>query len=201
VSAGGSLEPACQSACPTPGSAGGVAARQALDACWTSAPCAVCGNAIDAGSDSSPTHAILNQDCAPSTQTDPCFKCLYEECCETLAGVLTGAASEIFDCLAPCTDDTCEFACYEQYPDQIAGYGANVACSLVLCEAECTTPTAFSTCLAENCAEPIAECFTKASCYQAFDCWEGTDKHPCIDQYPSADPEFDVLATCVSGCD
>jgi hypothetical protein len=189
--ADGTAEPACVAACPPAAGSTPEAAQAAVDGCLGAAvaTCAPCGGGVpEAGVETGFKHPALRQQCEPSNESDPCIRCQYDNCCESVSAAFDtgGAAVELTDCWLACETTDCEQGCYDRYRDQIPAFGGYDACLGSRCIATEACPTqgsGCSACVHRACAEEQAACLTNTDCFLA---------RACIGACPNADPTCGV---------
>jgi hypothetical protein len=210
--ASGDADPACVDACPTGSGTESKQAVAAINACREHGPGAACAAC---GVDPDPPHTcpVLNQTCPdPSMETNPCFKCEDEKCCETYAASKANAESgALRQCLVDCyaaNGDACEKTCVAQHPDGADDFGAVYGCMLVNCAADTTMcdpieRDACQTCLYDTCGDAQACFFAAPGGYALYGCIVACpidDKacdQLCYDAYPEAFERFADLASCI----
>ena len=208
--AGGTIDAACLAACPRGDNAVASRARAAYDACITGggfAGCAACTKPSDPGSFTE----ILDQKCGGSAETNPCFKCEAERCCETYDACVAEpeCKQQLQPCLVACKGDhPCEGRCYADHPKGVGAWARRATCIAARCATECGA--AVDACVAcgvtTACREPNARCAADAGCFLlkaclAETCPTVTDAciSTCKAKVPAtAGPLFDAWFDCVS---
>lgn len=218
VGANGDADPTCEQGCP---GASGTAAQSASDAfeyCRTSGPgtsCAApCGDALpDGGSpETCKGNPILTQQCKPSQEPDPCYKCQFEKCCDSVDACFNGGpATDLSNCWLECMKDdiACQLACFDKYPDGVVGFGGYTACLYINCFAAgagCVSSKQndCSTCQTTECCEELAACNTDAECYLITQCALGckpqdsTCGGACVSTHSQGKATWAKLALCTT---
>jgi hypothetical protein len=206
VGPNGDVDPACSC---SPGT--GTAAAQAemnLTICRTSGPGAACA---ECRVGEIPGDGILNQVCSTSPETNPCYKCEDEKCCDTYADCADDPECKAYQaCLVECFDsgsDDCINPCYQAHPAGIEAWAPREACLSVycfeqgICNDEPLDPCL--QCVNANCAQPYADYYSEPAGYLLFACTVPCNDEACYDacksQYPSAVPLFETFAACSLG--
>jgi hypothetical protein len=196
------------------GAGSGGAELVALTACRTAAPCAACGrvasgDASDAPApegSAPPSHPILEQVCAPSVETNECWKCEDEKCCDTHAACTAEpACGEYRECMLGCTERyTCPVTCEKEVPAGYALFTTRLACVTVRCAAECADlpPSPCEVCTNRECAVTYAACKTDLECARLWDCQTPCTTAACRDacgaRFPGALPSLEAFAACAA---
>jgi hypothetical protein len=203
----GDAETACDDLCPVADSSVSRDLVARLRYCRAegvgATQCTACGKIQE-------TNPCLNQDCAPSVETDACAICEDEACCEMYADyVANPEAIALKECLEACPDDACWLGCYDMHPDGVAAWGARFACYTIFCLEECTTgtPSACAVCSFSECASPHINCGKNASCHLLSECeaicenMGGTTPDciaQCGEQYPDGVEDFAAFGACTT---
>lgn len=216
VGADGDADPACEQACPVVSGTAAQSAGDALAFCRTAgqgASCAVtCGHASADGGEPETCkgNPILTQQCKPSQLSDPCYKCQFEKCCDSVDACFNGGpATDLTNCWLACTTDdiACELACFDQYPDGVVGFGGYSACTEVNCFApggacQHAQPASCLDCESTQCCEELAACDTDAECFLITQCTLGCKSQDtlcggaCFAAHPKGQAALGKLAVC-----
>jgi hypothetical protein len=208
VAATGSVDASCASGCALD-HPGGETVRAAFETCHgaQASGCPACGGVSDAGGPDSGKHPVLEQTCGPFTHSDPCWECMNQECCESLAALEEpGPNKDLDTCLTACTTIACEIDCVTQYPEGMPAFGGWWACTATNCVAvdKCTSHSDCTKCTYTECANEYAACQVNADCYRTMtciaSCLPGATACPedCIAQYPGGAELVGTLRACVS---
>lgn len=206
----GDADPACEAGCAdahSPESPALVAFR----ACRTEGAGTTCsdcpreggGGAGGAGGLCTPP-AFVTQQCAPSTEPDPCFKCQFEKCCESIEKIFEpGPAEDLTECYLACTDPQCDAACFAAFPDGVAAHAEFEACAFTQCGepvGPCPIDGTCNPCILSECACEYASCLANVDCFLANQCFGWCEDTGCVSdclmQYPNKDPEYDAQNAC-----
>jgi hypothetical protein len=209
VGTDGDADEACEQDCPQPASSAGIDAVGELIVCRTvgaGSSCGACGSLSDHGD----ANAILNQDCPSSTETNPCYVCEDEHCCEVYAAY--GASPEAVahkECVQSCWNSGgsyCAELCYEQHPEGFQQWAERWACILTYCnDADACGDQPLppcDVCANEHCAETFVELYTNAAGYLLFNCLielplcDQACIEACSARFPSAATLFENYAAC-----
>lgn len=212
VDARGLPDSKCVEACPKAEGTAATKGRMAIDSCTLDTgpkSCASCGGTTgDAGA--SP---IVNQTCGASTETNACFKCEDEKCCNTFKACADNPAckQQLQPCLVACKgDDKCLSGCYAQFPQGVAAWAARNTCNQVNCGQECNNGTPYDECLScgikNECRDTFVACHADESCFLIDQCITETCPdvtETCLAQCgakgtPEAKKRFDAWAACVT---
>jgi hypothetical protein len=213
TAADGSPEPACEGQCPVaPGSAT-AQAKKGFEACWrfgAGADCAPCGHATDAGSDDASQNPILHQSCPASTETNPCWICEDEKCCNTYAQCHQNQdCTAIVDCMKADPDAGTAWddlhVCASGHPAGEQDYLNRMGCIMIYCTVQCGA--SYDACLAcsqEKCADVYLACYTLPACNAIMGCVEpcGNDTNcadTCLAAHPTGSSAFGNYALCIIG--
>jgi hypothetical protein len=204
VAADGYVDGACAGACPIADSSATRKAVNNVVFCLERGDgadaCVECDNQQAADPD-------LHQTCSASAETDPCWKCEDENCCDTYQRCEDNAECDaLVTCVQACpeADDACFTACYTAHPDGLADWGARIGCITVLCLDECVdgTPDPCSQCIAAHCADEHMACNKQPDCFMFSDCVATCTGTPvecvegCLDTYPAAEENGIALGSC-----
>lgn len=206
----GDVDAECEATCPRPTGSAGVAAVDELTVCRSvgaGADCDDCNVSHHIGD----ANSILQQDCPPSTETNACYQCEDEHCCEVWETYeQTPDAVATKDCLIACWDEgrtDCALYCYELYPDGFQAWAERYACILVYCNdtdacgEEALPPCEL--CSNEHCAVPLVEMITNPAGYLLYWCLfepetcDETCRNTCLGMYPSAAPLWEKYLACM----
>lgn len=212
VNDAGDLDTDCASACPKGMGSQSMAAASAVDACRTTGAGAACLTCTRTQPDY--TTPVLQQTCPdPSMETNVCFKCEDEKCCETYVACKDNAECQaiIKTCLPACAagDTSCEKNCVAQHPDGADDLGALFACMRVRCFADqpmCDRCQRGSeeVCLFDTCAEAYAtylsgkDGYALEACIHSCPIDDMVCDQGCYSAYPDAKAAFDGVATCAA---
>lgn len=205
---------ACVDACPAAEGTAAVRRRVAYDSCVLDTGvrgCAACAGAVDAGSGSD----LLTQTCKPSTETDECFKCEDEKCCDTYAACVAVPAckQDLQPCLVACKSDlACIAGCYDKYPTGVPAWARRTTCVSTLCASECNKGPV-DACVAcstvNECRDTYVACHGDPTCFGVFECVRTTCPdvtEACLNQCaakgtPRAKALYDAWVACtVTAC-
>lgn len=209
TTADGNADPACVAACPA-ATGTGIAPQEAFETCRTSgdgAQCATCGSVSDAGIDSAQhVNPIVAQTCPTSSETNVCWKCEDEKCCDTYTTCKANPACDQFrDCVRDCTDsmDVCTSECAQQVPDGYDDFRIRMACVNIMCMTECgesTDPCA--DCMADKCTNEMADCYEDAACDLLSLCMGACGDEACFNAcratYPGGEELNSTMLTCAT---
>ena len=187
--ASGNADEACVDACPEPSGSAAQEGKLLYDACRAGvAACEACGHITDQ------PHPYDDQMCMPSDNTNPCFKCVFENCCDTLEQCLFTnlECDAIIPCLTDCTDNgatllDCHTMCFAQHPMGVEDYLIDEACWQSRCgdPADCGVPgtSACSACVDEKCDLEQIACNVNADCFLTLICASECLNDPNCDDY------------------
>lgn len=205
VGANGNASDDCEAQCPIPISSEGKTALAPLSTCRTEgggSKCSACGGAA----------VTLGGNCAPSTQTDGCKKCIEERCC-----INRSACDADPDCAAigpcfnacPLGDSACESQCLAQHESGLPLFAHVLSCAYLECPGatECGPIPMCVTCGAEKCLNTLIACDSSVDCWLVRecvgkcsgglgcfeDCWA---KHP-----GGKKAHWDAMACTLASCD
>jgi len=212
--AGGDADPVCEAACPEVAGSTALALKDAFQGCraGAGASCAACGRTPPdggggggAGGQTCEPPAFLTQQCAASSEADPCIKCNFEECCDSVDAVFydPGPVKDLADCWLDCQTAACEEDCYGQFPDGIVGFGEYSACVFNNCNATgaCTSSSGCGLCQYQECGCELANCLTNVECALSRACLTTCNGdvacgQACFAAHPEAAALNDALGTC-----
>jgi hypothetical protein len=210
VDATGDADPACVALCPTGMGSQSMMAAAAVDDCRTNGAGAVCLACTSPQPEY--TSPVLNQTCPdPSMETNVCFKCEDEKCCDTYVACKNNPECDalVKNCLALCAagDLSCEKDCVAQHPAGADDLGARFACMRVRCFAEqlmcdrCLREPA-EVCLYDTCGDAYAAYlsgpngYAHEACIHACPVDDMACDQVCHADYPDAYMRFGALADC-----
>ncbi len=194
----GNADESCEATCPTPDSSAAVDLVSDYTYCrldGAGATCAPCGFA-----------SVFGQQCGPSPETNPCWKCEEEKCCDTMAGCKDDpGCDEIAPCIQACPpgDGACEDQCILDHAAVMPLFGARLTCIWGQCPSECAggplDPCV--ACVIDQCSNSHVACHANAECYVLEGCVGDCDgDEACIDTclatYPNGVPEFNLFSIC-----
>jgi hypothetical protein len=208
VAADGDVETSCEQACPRGSGSSAQAAINGIALCRTTggaAGCAACGTGSGGGGS-----WILQQQCPTSAETNACYKCEDEHCCQTYASYAESPEAVAYkQCLTDCVNaqgQACFMTCYQEHPDGIERFAPRWACVSLFCgdaDACGTLPlTSCELCTNEQCAEPYVALVSDPTGYLlwscALDCPDGdlACMQACSAEYPSAQPLLEAFLAC-----
>lgn len=156
------------------------------------------------------THPLLNQECPASQETEACYVCEDENCCDSFAACANDPECVALQgCLAGCADSACWDQCHVDHAAGVAAWGARVGCVLVLCmEHGVCNQGSLSDCRrCENtqCGDAFVACSADADCYMisecVADCAVGDQPcaQACIDLHPAGAQLYDEYTLCTAG--
>lgn len=209
----GDADPGCLSLCPTGSGTESKKAVTEINLCrekGAGAACAACGRTPQQ-TYSSP---ILNQVCPnPSTETNVCFICIDEKCCDTYQTCHDDPECEATKaCLGACVagDHACAKACTEQHPAGSDVLGPYLACGIVRCATEqvdapcdASARDACGACFYGDCGDAYAEFLAAPgglameSCIDACAVDDVACDQVCYSAYPDAYEKWGALASCL----
>jgi hypothetical protein len=196
----GPPDAACAGACQAPEGTAARAAYDNLDYCRTQGDgaklCETCGFEPPQG-----------QDCAPSTDPNPCYACEDENCCESYeAYAANPEAKAIYDCILTCTQPPyapCQEQCVLDHPDGAADWGARLGCNTVHCSDTSTCGEvpldACLTCVYGKCGDPYQACSADAECFRIMLCTAACPDEcagECAAEHPDAAELYNDFALC-----
>lgn len=216
MGADGNVDPTCQAACPRGTGTESLRAAAAIDACrdpGAGADCVACGIP---GRTCLPDIPELNQTCTePSVETNPCFICQDENCCQTIA---TCDANPECVAFKQCLRDNAEAndpynLCGAQHPDGVQDAAAGITCATYHCAIDTNgcdpdERDPCLDCLFCDCAkewaelERTAEGFLLVGCVGACPVGDTACDQACFDAHPSAQQGYLALGECLfAACD
>ncbi len=194
----------CVDACPAASGTSAQMARAELATCVTSGAQGTCSACVtaDASGDRNP---IIDQTCSPSSETDACFVCEDEQCCETYAECSAEPECVAFGtCMRDCADalDECVTSCEQQHPTGAQTYVRRLACVLHQCAPECSGfEDTCRDCTQQKCGPAEVACNADVECFKLVNCAGSCGKdeaciNQCKAQYPASVGLFDDFAGC-----
>lgn len=212
IAADGNVDPGCEQGCPRGSGTAAADAIRLLTICRTTGPGALCQGCGQGGAGGG--SGILNQQCDPSNDPNPCAQCELSHCCETHATYLESPEAQAYlACVQECLDVTptsdCYFECYEQHPEGIEAFAPRLACTMIYCHAPDACGVATDPCMdcvTANCAEPWVALYSDPAGFLLFECTVPCGEDPacydaCLAQYPSARPMWEAWTACfTSSC-
>jgi hypothetical protein len=211
----GDADPTCEARCPSVSGATGMLAAQELADCrvrGAGALCAACGHLPkDDGGTQNP---ILNQQCPPSTETNPCWKCEAEHCCNTEQACLADADCQTLKkCISGCQNadggadgmDACSYACWQSAPRPAAAKLAAIeTCVVVFCNGAslCGPLDDCSSCDVQQCLNTFVACKSDLDCNLIGTCIgacpfaDGPCIDNCVQTHPNGAKLFDDEFVC-----
>jgi hypothetical protein len=196
-------DPACEVACPIAQSSTAERAKKALETCRLQGEgatgCPTCEH-VQSG------HPLLNQQCPKSKETNGCYICEDEHCCETFAAYFANPeAVATKECILACHDDQCEYQCLLDHPEGVRDWGRRITCVLTFCSTADTCldvpPDPCIPCLNNACAEAQMQCAEDPACFLIEQCI-GRDSclnecvGECADSYPSGKERYFQSTAC-----
>jgi hypothetical protein len=205
----GAPDATCAAQCPTGQGSTTTQAINAFQTCMSTGPgtaCQACGTAADAGEEGGGENPILHQQCSASQETDECWKCEDEHCCDTHAACKNDTnCAALVTCFGGCaTWDEAMTNCVPKNPDGYPLLLRRLACVDVLCPVECgSAATPCLTCIYEKCANSFVDCYILPECFAIQDCVKECSDTACLDACKSAHPTgvtaFEVESACLTG--
>jgi hypothetical protein len=125
---------------------------------------------------------VCEKTCAPSQETNACYKCEDEHCCEAYASCKANAeCTALLKCVQSCPDGTCWAQCYQDHANGVKDYAPRLTCLEVWCfgtDACSNAPPApcFS-CFTTKCQAEFVACNKDPECFLLSECYTpcGTD--------------------------
>lgn len=177
--ANAACEAACTQAVPLVSNPAQVASTDLLR-CRTQdagTACAACGYpASQRGS----RHPLLNQQCAVSSDPNPCYRCEDERCCQSYAQYSKNPyAVSLRECYAMCVDPMheteCHADCRQTNPEGVQDFSTRLLCVTSRCGVECNKGKpldACTDCSLSHCSDAIIACGTDPDCNLLMLCSE-----------------------------
>lgn len=121
---------------------------------------------------------MLDQVCAPSAQTNPCYKCEAEHCCNTSAACKGNAeCTALLKCMQACPSagyEACRDKCIEDHPKGLSDLARKLTCVTIYCntKALCNAvdPSSCEVCQETSCRASFVACQADADCYKLWNC-------------------------------
>ena len=151
---------------------------------------------------------VLEQECAASMETDACFICEDERCCDVYQTYLADDQSQaFFMCYRDCINidgPMCAETCNQMHPGGIDNFAPRWACLQTFCfdETACANepPDPCATCGNENCAADYVELTARADGFLLWECTrecaDAACGDACAQSYPSVAPLLENYFTC-----
>jgi hypothetical protein len=194
----GNVDGDCEATCPIPASSTAVELVSDYTFCRLDGggvACATCGFAN-----------ILGQQCPASPETNECWKCEEERCCDTYNACKDDpACSQIAPCMQTCaqTDTACEENCILTHAAGMHLFGPRMTCIYAQCPAgnECGPIDSCSACISEQCSNSHQACYSNGECFLLEGCVGGcegdaTCVDTCMVTYAGGVAEFNLYAIC-----
>lgn len=152
---------------------------------------------------------LLTQSCPGSQETNACWKCEDENCCDTYAACSNNSAcQDLKNCVRNCENaadyNQCTSDCENQNLNGLQDWLNRMACVEVLCPVVCSEASAAChLCYVDACANDMSLCLANHACAQAWRCMGGCadDDTACWDncaaQYPTGQAVIMNFITCV----
>jgi hypothetical protein len=192
----GNVDDDCEAACPTEGSSTSRELVSKLTFCRRDGDgrdCA-CGQT-----------SVLEQDCPPSVETNPCYKCEDENCCDTYAACHNDPeCTQIAPCAQACgDDDACWNQCFVDHAAGMASWGPRFVCFITKCPVECSGAPLDPcyACVLEECEQSELACDSNIDCWLLSFCITpcgggAACVEACKAQYPGGVELFEPYAIC-----
>ena len=192
----GNVDAVCEAGCPDPASSAALDLVSDYTFCrldGAGVSCAACGFA-----------SVFGQQCPASPETNLCWKCEDENCCDTQAACREDPhCSEIAPCIQACplTDTACEEQCILEHAAGMQFFGPRMTCIFAQCLAECAAVDPCITCIVEQCSNSHLACYSNAECYLLEGCvgncaGDATCIDNCMTTYAGGAAEFNLFAIC-----
>lgn len=174
----GLLDAACLAQCPLVEESGGARVRAAYDSCLVGRGMSACDTCPLTKLPPS-VERILSQQCQPSTETNACYACEDERCCETYQACVDEpeCKQELQPCLVACkSDKRCAAACYASHPGGVQTWARRQSCLVANCKTECGEPAdACVACVIDGpCRETEVRCDSDEGCFLIRACIDAT---------------------------
>lgn len=204
LAATGNVESTCESGCPRALGSVGAQAISELEECRQSglgSICSLCG-------DDQAVESVLDQTCEPSVETNKCYRCEDEHCCETYANYASDVEGAAFKrCLEECfgvNGERCEESCFEAHPKGMATWTPRLACIQLYCgdqDACNDIPLdACQKCINRECVSSLLALYVDPLGYLFSSCTtaatDAADREACLLEYPTARPLFEAFGEC-----
>jgi hypothetical protein len=190
-------------------------AKAALDVCrqqGAGADCAACNVPM-----TGPAHPLLNQECSPATDPDPCRACSLSHCCESRIPCTGDPPTNpdclpFIDCMIACYDAgdaMCEQTCADMFPQSaVEDFAEQRACMLYHCAAEqdmcdASARTECEVCYHITCGDPYtdlvstSEGFLLEACVSQCPVGDEACDQGCLAAHPDAVDEYYAVAECL----
>lgn len=148
------------------------------------------GRALSAGA-----ARILNQSCPSSTESNACFRCEDEHCCNTYRACRVDSleCSSITDCMKTCVAadriDTCLGKCAVTNSPGAQLYLERSGCVGLYCSTQCgSSQSSCDTCGNSQCAIQSAECASDFECTALTYCMSACETDECFAQCNAQHP-------------
>lgn len=214
----GNVDPQCAEACPKGSSSSAQSAEAAITACRTTGPgatsCPDCKVPLPGcvGENSGKWDWVLCQSCPASIETNKCFKCEEEHCCETYQHCADDPECQAYkNCLKACDPKMplpCKDKCDQSNPKGIANYAPRIACLSVFCadQDSCSDvpEDPCVKCVGDQCGKPYVnvhadpEGYLLAQCTTLCDSSDMACFQACFTKYPDAFPLLETYVNCVA---
>jgi hypothetical protein len=210
LNARGGADESCEARCiDAAGKPPGEVRLRASTCLWSGegASCGACGATAPRD-----VTGITSQMCPDSTETNACYECEDENCCETYAACAANPECvALKDCVADCGDDNaCAVACSDLHPGGVRDWGTRYSCVWLQCGDErCFTPddgpyvpNPCVDCMRAGCGDLYVACQSDPECYRLWDCVSlcAAGDTACIEgcqaEHPDAVSAFDAVAVC-----
>jgi hypothetical protein len=212
VSSSGDADSTCEAACPAPSSSSGTAAQKGVNDCRTlgaGTQCAACGHPP---ADLAATNPLLNQMCAMSTETNACYICEDQKCCDSEAACHNDAdCGALRACLKACDNAdggdvyACRYSCQMKAPTKaLVEFYSLLACIEILCIPDCGALDPCTACTVTKCQDAYIACQTDSNCQLISDCFvvcangDIACKTACENSYPAGKTLFESFGTCAA---
>ena len=215
--AAGDADPACVDACPTGTSSASKQAAAAVLACRTvgaGTSCAEC----HVTEHPPPKNALLNDTCGPTKETDPCFQCEEEKCCESQAACNAEPDCAAYKaCFSACPakdgslDATCVYGCGTSHKNGANAFGGLYACMSYYCAIEQTVSrcdeakrSPCQVCAFETCGDRSADLasapggFLLVRCIVTCAVGDEACDGACYAKYPAALDAYQRYGECIA---
>jgi hypothetical protein len=152
-----------------------------------------------------------NLQCSASEETDACWKCEDEGCCDTQADCRNDPdCVALLECMKGCQlgDYACDDACVTSHGDGLAQLGPRLGCIYERCNSECGG-NACSECIYAHCPTSAVACESSADCWRLRQCVGECDGNvACVDGCFASHPDtsafemyiFCAMEYCAQAC-
>lgn len=208
--ANGAPSSRCVQACP------GASGASDMLACLSSAQaaCTECGGSVaDSGAQDGGGCApeLLCQECGPSAETNPCWKCQDERCCDSDQACKDDPGCfSYFKCLQGCSGSRAE--CVAECDASVGAehfvkYQRKATCIMTHClePTECGNEAVDPCvgCVLEKCPSEHAACETNDACARMslcfFNCADDSCRNACFSQFSAGRALFNAESDCTLG--